>query len=266
MSIFNNFSYKLFGVATVLFCYTGFSCVFAEGVVSGSVGSGISSQIPYPNDLTGIGGAGGIGGTGETEYLDFANVLTGAWTFAGTTTQNICSKGYYLSSCNQIVVGSNWLKGIKGKTMPDYYSYGSSSSDPIHMTNLRKFFAGHEPISVKKGNQSEEKILPSDYVSSRNTILTTFCTDGNNSLANIKCQKCPNDADITESSVEINNYDNSIIEDSWQIHTIADCYMSEFSDHTGTYIYSPSATAGSNNTAKRCYYSDNVQGDELVSD
>ncbi len=182
------------------------------------------------------------------------------------STTKLCEEGYYLSSCNQVNVGTNWLKGIKNNaSTSDYYSYGTSVSDPIHMINLRKFFAGVESITYTDTNGQSQTVYPSGYSETRNTILRTFCVADNanpTTETNIKCKKCPNNAKIPASTV---TFLFGTLNSS-KIHTIADCYMDEFSDHTGTYIYTPASAAAGHDAATKCYYSDNVEGDELVSE
>lgn len=239
MSIFNNFSYKLFGVITALF-YVGLNCALADPAVDVAP-SGIEN--PSGNSV---------------RTIDLDAIFN--------TPLKLCASGYYLSGCNQIQIGTNWLKGIKGTDgTPDYYSYGSSSSDTIHITNLRKFFAGIEPISYKPENNSQTATVnPSVYSQYRNQILTAFCTDGDGKVKNIECKKCPNGSNILESTVAIGNSSGKIVQSSWNVHTIADCYMDEFSDHTGTYVYAKNNDQ--NGTQQKCYYSNNIEGEELVSE
>jgi hypothetical protein len=227
MNIFNNFLRKLFGVVAALFYYVGCDCAFAD-----------HAQVSYLL---------------MDEYYNKQTTL--------------CSGGYYVSSCNQITIGTNWLKGIKGTTeTPDYYSYDLPDSDTTNITNLRKFFGGVEPISYKTADGTETTANSEDYKSHRNTILNTFCTDGNGKQKGIVCKKCPNDATVSESTVNIGNYSGKIMEGSWKVHTIADCYVEEFSDHTGTFVYVPNNSAKNSASAKKCYYSNDVEGDELISE
>jgi len=226
MSKINSFSSVFFGVVMALFCYACFDYASAE-------------TIP----------------TTETQ---------------STKTLTICDEGYYLSSCDQKVIGTNWLKGIPGTTTtngtPDYYSYDASEDATVNMTNLRKFFAGLEPISYKDASGNARTVLPSDYLQHRNTILSNFCINFVGQLATRECKKCPNGAQVSASSVERGVFFRNIIKDSWRVYTIADCYVDSFSDRTGTYIYAPITATTSTNMAKKCYYSNNVEGDTLVSE
>ena len=249
MSIFNNFSYKLFGIVVALFYCAGFGYALAgDPFMSSQIGE-VNIDAGYAN----------VSGAERDRYSMFAMMNT------ITEKQIICPSGYYLSSCNQIIIGTNWLKGVKGSSQtPDYYSYDPSDSDSLNVTNLRKFFTGLEPINYTNVNGAKKTVLPSVYTQYRNLILTAVCAE-NEKLANIECKKCPNDAKVLESSVELDGYSGEIIKNSWQVHTFTDCYMDEFSDHTGTYIYIPASASTNNYSAKKCYYSNTIEGSELVS-
>ena len=71
---------------------------------------------------------------------------------------------------------------------------------------------------------------------------------------------------VAESTVQKDSYDSGkILWDSWNVHTIADCYMQEFNDDSGTYVYVDDRTESSSNTNEGmlCYYSTNVKGSYL---
>ena len=178
----------------------------------------------------------------------------------------LCKEGYYLSSCNQVNVGTNWLKGIRNNAQTsDFYSYGLSAADSTNMTNLRKFFAGVEPIVYTDINGNQQTVLPSEYINTRNEILRKFCIVANGSSlieTKVECKKCPNNAK-TKASVVDYSFGNST---NSNISTIADCYMDEFSDNTGTYIYVQNSAPQSADAGKKCYYSNEIKGDELISE
>ena len=226
MNIFNNFLCKIFGVITLLFCYT--VCGYAEE--------------------------------------------------SATIIRVICSAGYYVSSCGTKTIGTNWLKGIPDNTeTPDYFSYNSAAYD--NLTNLRKFFAGKEEISYMDIQGTPTTIPPTNivngedrgYLESRNEIFKDFCTtcqqnpDSTTSCTLItSCKKCPNNAQVPQSTIGFNVQDKKFnLKTFTYIYTIADCYMTEFSDNTGTYVYVPNSAAQSSDSAKTCYFSDNIEGDEL---
>lgn len=172
----------------------------------------------------------------------------------------ICGENYYLARCGKTSIGTNWLKGIKGAT-PDYYSYDLPDSDTTNITNLRKFFAGVEQIIYKTKDGETQTVSGPGYKTARDTILENFCLTQTGELETVKCERCPNNASVFASSVDV---DNNIR--TWHVYTIADCYMDEFSDHTGTFVYVPNNSAKNSASAKKCYYSNDVEGDELVSE
>lgn len=191
--------------------------------------------------------------------------------------QRICNSGQYLYSCNGKVIGTNWLKGISTANTPDYFSYGDNYKN-LNMTNLRKFFNGIDTITYMESTNCGENytnceytpkdIQKSTYVKYRNEILTKFCTDGDGKLFSDKslyvCNKCDNNATISASTVRNDTYaTGKIFGETWNIHTIADCYMSEFSDTSGTFIYVPESNFEQQNTGMPCYYSTYTSGSKL---
>lgn len=259
MNIFNNFSYRLFSVITILFYCASFGFAQADySVVDIGTEPLIDEQTdPYVEKVEPV-------VWDPDVYEELAE--EGYTSTVSIETKILCKEGYYLSHCGGIKVGTNWLKGIQGNTTtPDYYSYGLPDSDTTNIANLRKFFAGLEPINYTKKDRQTETVSPSEYKPNRNEILTTFCTK-NDELLNIECAKCPNNAKIPRSIVGKDNTSGKIIKSSWQVHTISDCYMDKFSDHTGTYIYVATAAANSATAGKKCYYSNDVEGDELISE
>ena len=198
--------------------------------------------------------------------LSFHSVLVAD----GTSVKTLCPQGYYLSRCGaDVVLGTNWLKGLSitesnSTTVVgyNYYSYDKPASDIIHMTNLRKFFAAKEPLTYYAGGEATE-VPVGTYTSYRNTMLVKFCTDAEGKPTNIECEKCPGNATVTASTVEIDT-DGKIKDGTWNIHTIADCYMDEFSDETGTYVYIPNnVNVDASANAANCYYSTNVAGTNM---
>ena len=193
-----------------------------------------------------------------------------------TSIRTLCPQGYYLSRCGAgVTLGTNWLKGVKkteaGSTTTiefDYYSYDKPTSDIIQMTNLRKFFAAQEPFTyttatAATGSDSQQTVQPGQYKENRDQTLSYICTDNAGTLTGIECEKCPGNATVAASTVEIKEQNQTISYTSWNIHTIADCYMNEFSDETGTYVYIPNNVASGTEAAANCYYSTNVTGTNL---
>lgn len=208
------------------------------------------------------------------------------------STVTLCPSGYYVSSCGMAVLGTNWLYGMnKNKTLKtgtetqypckcdtaNYFSYSenySTDKEDENKENLRKFFAGKEIINytakIKVENSSNysyesKSVMPVDYKKARNIILSNFCTNERGELTDdLKCEPCPNNAMIPASTVKRETYaPRRVIYDTWNIHTIADCYMDEFSDTTGTYVYVSKSSDLSTGSGEKCYYSDTKSGSYL---
>lgn len=242
MNSLGNFLWKIFSVTMVFFCHTVPDSALA------------ASAEPYIADDPKI----------------TSKLFSSTGTSKTTSSQRVCAVGYYLYSCGGVQLGTNWLKGMKKSyedstvTTPDYYSYGAEYSDAIHMENLRKFFAGQEPIiyTLKSTHQSNQ-VLPATYTPYLNQILSNFCTDDNGKLS-VRCEICPNNATISKSTVRTDYDSGKILWDSWNVHTIADCYMKEFEDDTGTYVYVSNAVSEqTSDKAETCNYSPNTSGEEL---
>ena len=245
MNNFGNFLWKLFSATMVFFCHVGVDNAFAEDeeVVTSYVDGDSKMTSKYFI---------------STSELEEANRLA--------KTEQLCKSGEYLYSCGPTVIGTNWLKGMQktgSLATPNYFSYNTQSSDTINMENLKKFFAHTEALQYTSETSSSNTVLPSEYKNYLYQILSNYCTNTNGKIANINCKPCPNNAYIERSTVQKDAYLTSkILWDSWNVHTIADCYMNEFSDETGNYIYV--ANNSSDNTAKiNCYYSRNVFGTKL---
>lgn len=259
MKRFRDFSYKLLCCMLVLFCHIYSLRAFGESVQGNASPSG-SNQA----------GANLI----NASYDNLVN--TGI--VQGTTpsvTQTVCPSGYYVSKCGSYEIGTNWLKGMNiisnSETIKttDYYSYNVPSADAINIANLRKFFAAIEPITYYEENAGTNgtRVNPGDttgYKVDRDTILENFCINETGNLLNTKCERCPNNAEIAGSTVTLISITDAIIPTSWNIHTIADCYMKEFSDDTGTYVYIPeNVVASDTEVTSNCYYSKEVPGSML---
>jgi len=189
---------------------------------------------------------------------------------APTMTKTLCPQGQYLARCgSSISLGTNLLKGMQKTTAsgtvittPDYYSYETPVSDVVHIANLREFFEGKESFAYTKQDGSQVYVVPEEYKDYRNQIISHICTDDTGILIGIECKKCPGDSFVAASTVETDSESNKILWRTWNVHTIADCYMEEFSDNTGTYKYIPS-NIESTVSSMPCYYSTNVPGDTL---
>ncbi len=250
---------RFFGALLVLTCCTGFRYAFAA--INTPI-QDLDIDEPTQNSDTNV----------VTVTSDNAKI---AQYFAVSSTSSsvktICPQGYYLARCGAAIsLGTNWLKGMNitssgvPVTTTDYYSYNSPASDMVHITNLRKFFGATERFTyTQKTSQgySSKIAQPSDYKRDKDLMLSYICTDSTGGLAGIECEKCPGEASVAASTVNQDMTTNKLVWTSWKVHTIADCYMDEFSDDTGTYIYLPENIETENPAP--CYYSTNVAGTAL---
>ncbi len=260
MEKFGNFLWKIFSVTMVFLCHMGPEYAIAED------SENTTTPVKYIADDPKL----------TSEFFRSSDDAR-----PQTATIRLCRSGEYLAKCGSSApLGTNWLRGLdkkttdgKSVTTPDFYSYKESSSDSIHMDNLRKFFSGKGNIEYTKKvgsgsstSYSATHVSANEYVKYRNQILSNFCTNSNGDVADIVCNTCPNNAMVAESTVQKDSYDSGkILWDSWNVHTIADCYMQEFNDDSGTYVYVDDRTESSSNTNEGmlCYYSTNVKGSYL---
>ena len=199
-------------------------------------------------------------------------------------TKTICEKGYYVAQCGRYHVGFNWLKNAKFPKTDDsgtvvyetnnYYVY----DDVIDLfTQMRDFFdnSANPPTSIIYTASYNIPVDPDNptYINpedDRELILNSLCHPA---LVQPVCKKCPDGGTTQDASTVTLDYNGLSVRGSWHIHTIADCYMDEFEDSTGTYVYLPPvnnidpATA----QAEKCYYTNTNQnalnalnGDEIA--
>ena len=205
----------------------------------------------------------------------------------------LCRAGYYVSKCGEHNVGINWLKGypasetavmvnaateqsthvanggaatraarlnslISGiRNSPNYYDYAEINN----LKNLRYFFsdAGHDIIYTTSSGTRQVAQYDA-YKDIRNNLLTATC---NPVQVQIVCSQCPGIATVPASTVRITYDSGLLISNSWNFHTIADCYMQEFKDSTGIYEYVDNYQ---DRNTQNCYYSQNVGGDTLIDE
>lgn len=176
--------------------------------------------------------------------------------------ETICPEGQYLASCGDFVLGTNWLKSTAkmiGNRLACTPSFYPTDSNTDKMGVLREFFADGSTLSCTYNNgDAVTNNECANYKEYRNIILSLVCTNSVGQLITT-CKTCPNDAIVPASTVQKTSYDGTIFRNSWNIHTIADCYFNEISDTTGTYVYVPDNVAGST-ISKTCYYSKNISG------
>ena len=265
MNNFGNFLWKLFSVTMVFLCHIGSDCTFAEESETSSPLSNTPS-IVRDKKMT-------------TKYFTSTEEVEENNRYART--RQLCRSGQYLASCGMSTIGTNWLKGLKkagNVQTPDYYSYNTQDSDTINMENLQKMFAHQYALEYtsRTGTSSSNYVysnavaLPSQYKDHLHQLLSNFCTNDDGKIPIkemadiIHCQPCPNNAYVERSTVQEDVYESGkILWDSWNVHTIADCYMKEFDDSDGTYVYIDTASSAQTNTSKNCYYTKNVYGTSL---
>ncbi len=204
------------------------------------------------------------------------NSLTAAENDEVATHARICDSGTYVAACGDYRVGFNWLKSarlldpvtssadyIRYKTTKDYYN---ENDDIItFFDKMRIFFGNKTGVGILDANGN--LVAEQDVKADREAILNNLCLPTTNSK--LTCLPCPpNDADnkaeVPESYVELNN-NNLAISGSWHFYTIADCYMKNFTDSTGTYFYVPEVIDMENATpenAEECYYA-NTNSDAM---
>ena len=181
----------------------------------------------------------------------------------------ICPDGKYVSRCGDYYVGTNWLKGYTvTKTLlssdgstestytlktTDYFDY-SSNADEVNLANMRKLFEKNGEIIKKNGDiiyteysddanaQIMNSAKPDEYGKTRDDILEKYCNPNN---VYIECAACAGNGTVGKSE-----YDKG-----WKsFKTIADCYMKEYTDTTGTYV-----NISKDNQEQNCYFTAAVQ-------
>lgn len=175
--------------------------------------------------------------------------------------EQVCSSGYYVASCSGYEIGTNWLKGfyIDKNTLersPNYYDYAMEKN----MDNLRYFFDAQpmKPISYTDHDGNTHEVSADDtqgetgFKTYRDILLGRFCSN----KESISCEKCPNGGKTDASTM---NPHATI----WKLKVISDCYVSKYTDSTGSYEYI-------NNTAnpetQTCFYNTEKEGDAFVTD
>ena len=185
----------------------------------------------------------------------------------------LCPQGWYVYECNNLVVGYNWLKNYnftykKGNYYPmQNYLIGDNEYEITEQ--MRAFFSGSGQIKYPSDldpDNDPDKVVKRD----RDVLLGLLC----NPLKNIvRCRSCPPGGTVGESYVLSTEYEDEyanssaakktlLIRDSWNFHTIADCYMNEFEDSSGSYVFVPTGTDLNTVTSGAdCYYS-NIHSDK----
>lgn len=208
------------------------------------------------------------------KYKDYKKMIS-----VGTTTKELCPEGQYVYKCGNYKVGFNWLRGIQklnsedDTTSASTANYYISTSQSELLDQMRDFFNPSTDSNYKSieyctsgtgKNCTRATRSQTDHLTDRELILLSLC-DPNESNMTVTCATCPNSANVPASSVDVTEDLNGAKSASnWVFHTIADCYLKEFTDSTGTYEYRQ------NDTAQECYYTNTnpeafraLQGDNI---
>ena len=174
-----------------------------------------------------------------------------------TSPRVLCAEGTYLEKCGTNKIGFNWLKSIcfnndTTNCSRNYYGAASILNSGLYK-KMREVFSSTDDISItyKDTDNNISNASHDDVVDDRKKILNFYC---NPFTDTITCKACPNNAKVEPSIVYTLNISSSISNTvnvwSWDIRTFADCYMDEFEDSTGTYVYQD----GISTDAEKCYY------------
>lgn len=166
----------------------------------------------------------------------------------------ICAEGTYLKKCGNTEIGFNLLKPMYNSTNTrltrNYYG-ATSNNDLSRYEQMRKVFTGTEPVPYKDENNETQIASNADVVRDRETILDYFCDPFDDTIVK-QCAPCPGDAKVASSYIKTSPLNTSVEE--WHINTLADCYLDEFQDSTGKYVYVPNNENFETSSGAKCYY------------
>ncbi|MBR0212467.1 MAG: hypothetical protein IJQ55_02565 [Alphaproteobacteria bacterium] len=166
--------------------------------------------------------------------------------------KTLCEEGTYLEKCGNQTIGFNWLKSIDINDTPTRNYYDAAATISKKYEKMREVFSstGNVGATFKDSSNQTTQASHAEVVDDRNRILNYFCSD----LDDVHCAPCPNngkvDASIAYTNTNSTDVTSTVNVFSWNIRTFADCYMDEFEDSTGTYVYQN----GTSEDAERCYY------------
>ncbi|MBR4624181.1 MAG: hypothetical protein IKO56_01430 [Alphaproteobacteria bacterium] len=166
----------------------------------------------------------------------------------------ICAEGTYLKKCGNTEIGFNLLKPMynSNNTRLTRNYYGATrNNDLSRYEQMRKVFTGTEPVPYKDENNETQIASNADVVRDRETILDYFCDPFDDTIVK-QCAPCPGDAKVASSYIKTSPLNTSVEE--WHINTLADCYLDEFQDSTGKYVYVPSNENFETSSGAKCYY------------
>ena len=197
---------------------------------------------------------------GDKAAVD-ATVYSSTTSTAGSRRVELCPAGYYVSKCGNFSVGYNWLKSAYVNASQTH-NYATSTDPATRFDHMRRFFRGQFlPAYTDETKTSTNQIKSQE---DRDAILGAVCNPNNvkkDSNFSYSCAPCPEAGTVGPSYVHTDYSASSLlIPNSWKFHSIADCYVSEFEDATGSFIYVPLnlATETVSDIGKSCYYGDSV--------
>ena len=172
-----------------------------------------------------------------------------------TTIRTLCPEGQYVAKCGNNTIGFNWLKSVcldleEDDLDPDTCqnstrNYFSAVSVLKLYEQMRDVFSSEtdQSIPYKDENNHIQYASHDDVLNDRQNILGYMCD-----INTITCAPCPNGAKVEPSTVAVLASSNFV--NKWNIRTFADCYMDEFEDSTGSYVYVQNGST----TPEKCYY------------
>lgn len=177
----------------------------------------------------------------------------------------VCPQGQYVVSCSGKQIGTNWLKGFyidetTHERSPNYYDYAMEKN----MDNLRYFFDANQrnPISYKDHDGNPHEVSADDtqgetgFKTYRDILLGRLCPN----KESISCEKCPNGGKTDASTISESMDTHATI---WNLKVISDCYVSKYTDSTGSYEYINNTT---NPETQTCFYNTEKEGYAFVTD
>lgn len=203
--------------------------IFGVAIVLCGIVSGASAESVHPDDINSY--------MGEFQRVYQQRI--------------ICAEGTYLKKCGNTEIGFNLLNPMYNSTTRltrNYYG-ATSNNDLSRYEQMRKVFTGTESVPYKDENNETQIASNVDVVSDRKTILDYFCDPFDDTIVK-QCAPCPGGAKVASSYVT--SFLNSVEE--WHINTLADCYLDEFQDSTGKYVYVPNNENFETSSGAKCYY------------
>lgn len=184
-----------------------------------------------------------------------------------TYAEEVCGRNYYVVACKNpftninVQIGTNLLKGFYytedglQRQSPNYYDYYRQRN----MQNLHAFFLCNNKspfIYYDLDTNERHTVPPITCTKYRDLFLETYCPN----KSSIVCAKCPNGGKTTASSISSSVDGNTTL---WDLKSIADCYISKFTDSTGSYEYLTDINYPEE-SKQECRYAPDVPGDQIV--